>query len=162
MTNVNQGEYIIIPKSAGPLKTTGLATCSAISFTINNSHIFMAHIDALTNVLKIAKAIRTKFTSLNMSDIRVWYGDGINGYTSIETQKLIHQFASHLGIQIEPTKELDEDIIPCGDIVECRKCGSRSGTLKIIPHNFSCIYRLKAVIRIVGFMETVSSDGKCI
>lgn len=161
MTDVSQGQYKIIPKHMGPLKTAGLATCSAISFTINNSHIFMAHIDALTNVFQIAEVIRTKFTSLNISDIRVWYGDGINGYTSILTQKLILKFANDLGIQIEQIKELDEDIlqhVDRGGIVECKKCGSKSGTLKIIPHNFSCPYQIKAIIRNhVGFMETVSS-----
>jgi hypothetical protein len=160
MTDVNQGQYKIIPISTGPLKTAGLATCSAISFTINNSHIFMAHIDALTNVQHIANAIRSKFISMNISDIRVWYGDGINGYTSFLTQKLIHQFANDLGIQIEPTKEQDEDILQHvdRDIVECRKCGSKSGTLKIITHNFRCPYQIKAIIRNhVGFMETVYS-----
>jgi hypothetical protein len=160
MTDVNQGQYKIIPISTGPLKTAGLATCSAISFKINNSHIFMAHIDALTNVRHIVNAIRKQFTLLNISDIRVWYGDGINGYTSIETQKLIHEFASHLCIQIKPTKEQAEDILHHVDrgIVECRKCGSKSGTLKIITHNFSCPYHVKAIVRNhVGFMETVYS-----
>ena len=160
MTDVNQGQYKIIPISTGPLKTAGLATCSAISFTINNSHIFMAHIDALTNVRHIAEAIRSKFIPMNISDIRVWYGDGINGYTSILTQKLIHRFASQLSIQIEPTKEHAEDILHHvdRDIVECRKCGSKSGTLKIITHNFSCPYHVNAIIRNhVGFMETVYS-----
>jgi len=159
--DVNQGQYKIIPKSMGPLKTAGLATCSAISFTINNTHIFMAHIDALTNVQNIANSIRAKFNPLNTSDIRVWYGDGINGYTSILTQKLIHEFASHLSIQIEPTKEQDDDIVHHvdRDILECRNCGSKSGTLKIITHNFSCPYHLKAIIRNhVGFMETVSTS----
>jgi hypothetical protein len=161
MNHVGQGQYKIIHKSSGPLETAGLATCSAISFIINNSHIFMGHIDALTNVLQIAKAIRAKITPLNISDIRVWYGDGMNGYTSIVTQKLIQKFAHELGISIEPTKEDAADILHHADrdIVECRKCGSKSGTLKIITHNFSCPYRVKAIIRNVGFMETVSSSS---
>jgi hypothetical protein len=41
MNVVEQGTYKIIPKSNGSLKTSGLATCSAISFTINDCSVFM-------------------------------------------------------------------------------------------------------------------------
>jgi hypothetical protein len=158
MTEVSQGKYIIIPKSHGDLNTAGLATCSAIGFIINDSQKFMAHIDAKTNVDDIAQRIISQFgTPLHISDVKIWYGDGISHHTSEYTQKLIKRFTQILGIQIEPLKETDDDIIPHvnKDIVECRKCRSKSGTLKIIPHCYQCPYVNKVQIRTVGFMETV-------
>jgi hypothetical protein len=159
MTDVSQGKYIIIPKSHGNLNTAGLATCSAIGFIINDSRKFMAHIDAKTNVDKIAQNIILQFgISLDISNVKIWYGDGISHHTSEYTQKLIKRFTQILGIQIEPRKENDDDVIPHldKDIVECRKCRSKSGTLKIIPHRYQCPYVNKVEIRTVGFMETVS------
>lgn len=160
--SVSQGQYKIVHKTEGPLETAGLATCSAISFTINDSHIFMAHIDAKTNVDNIADKINAQFGTepLLISDVQIWYGDGFRKHTSEITQKLIKKFTHLLRIQIEPIKELAEDVIPHLDkgIVECRKCGSKSGTLQIIQHNYQCPYQLKEVrIRTVGFMETVYS-----
>ena len=137
MTDVSQGKYIIIPKLYGDLNTAGLATCSAIGFIINDSHKFMAHIDAKTNVDTIAQNIILQFgISLDISNVKIWYGDGISHHTSEYTQKLIKRFTNILGIQIEPLKESDDDVIPHldKDIVECRKCRAKSGTLKIISH----------------------------
>lgn len=159
MNYVSQGQYKILPKAGGPLETAGLATCSAIGFTVNDAHIFMAHIDAKTNVDAIAHKINAQFGTepLRISDVQIWYGDGLMQHTSQLTQKLIKKFAHLLRIQIEPIKELDEDVIHHLDkgIVECRKCGSKSGTLQIISHNYQCTYQLKVRIRTVGFMETV-------
>ena len=112
MNQVSQGQYKIIPKSEGPLETSGLATCSAISFIINETHTFMAHIDAKTNVDRISNKIISQFGShLQISDVQIWYGDGILEYTSELTQKLIKKFATQLGIKIEQTTEPDCDII---------------------------------------------------
>ena len=158
MTEVLQGDYCIIHKSHGDLNTSGLATCSAIGFIINDSHKFMAHLDAKTNVDAIAIKISSQFgPSLRISDVKIWYGDGISHHTSEYTQKLIKRFTQILGIQIEPRKENDDDVILHldKDIVECRKCRSKSGTLKIIPHCYQCPYVNKVQIRTVGFMETV-------
>ena len=159
MTEVSQGKYIINHKSLGHLQTSGLATCSAIGFNINDTYIFMAHIDAKTNVDTIAQNIILQFgTSLDISNVKIWYGDGISHHTSEYTQKLIKRFTNILRIQMEPLTENDDDVIPHldKDIVECRKCMAKSGTLKIIPHRYQCPYVNKVEIRTVGFMETVS------
>jgi hypothetical protein len=162
MNEVMQGQYKIVHKSDGPLETSGLSTCSAISFIINDSHTFMAHIDAITNIDLISNKIISQFGSsrLLISDVQIWYGDGIFEHTSELTQKLIKKFTTQLGIEIEPCKEPDHDIIThhSEGIIECRKCGSKSGTLKIISHNYTCPYQHKVRIRYnVGFMETVFS-----
>ena len=158
MNSVSQGKYLVNHKSHGSLETSGLATCSAISFMINETYNFMAHIDAKTNVDKIAENITLQFGKpMNISNVKIWYGDGISGYTSSITQKLIDKFTRLLDIDIYPKKEDTADIIKHNDIVECRKCGSRSGTLKIITHNHNCEYTFRVLIRKVGFMETVYS-----
>jgi len=158
MNSVSQGKYLINHKSHGSLETSGLATCSAISFMINDTYNFMAHIDAKTNVDKIAENITLQFGKpMTITNVKIWYGDGISGYTSSITEKLIDKFTRLLDIEIYPKKEDPADIIKHHDIVECRKCGSRSGTLKIITHNHNCEYTFKVLIRKVGFMETVYS-----
>jgi hypothetical protein len=55
---VLHGTYKIIHKYIGPLITSGLATCSAMRFTVNDEDIFMTHIDAKTNVVKIVNDIK--------------------------------------------------------------------------------------------------------
>lgn len=157
---VKQGKYKLINKNMGSLVTSGLATCSAISFIINQTDVFMAHIDAKTNVVLIANMIKSKYKStIYYSDIKIWYGDGIYQSSSIVTQKLIANLVDLLGIDIKPIKESYEDIIEHlpQNIVECKFCGSKSGTLKIITHHFNCKYNFNISIRNVGFMETVYS-----
>jgi hypothetical protein len=58
MNYVQQGSYKILHKSCGPLITSGLATCSAMSFTVNDEDIFMTHIDAKTDVIKMLNDIK--------------------------------------------------------------------------------------------------------
>jgi hypothetical protein len=157
---VKQGKYKIINKNMGCLFTSGLATCSAISFIINHTDVFMAHIDAKTNVVHIANMIKSKYNStIYYSDIKIWYGDGIYQSSSIVTQKLIANLVDLLGIDIKPIKERYEDIIEhlTQNIVECKLCGSKSGSLKIITHHFNCKYHFNISIRNAGFMETVYS-----
>ena len=108
---VEQGAYKIIPKSSGPLETSGLATCSAISFTMNDSSIFMAHIDALTNVEMIAAKLNSSYQPIQFTNVKIWYGDGFGSATSHHTQKKIAQFATLIGLQLEPSKEDPDDII---------------------------------------------------
>ena len=87
---VEQGTYKIRHKSLGPLITGGLAPCSAISFTINDNDIFMTHIDANTDVIKIAKDIQKLYPSkLQISNVKIWYGTGFGQHRSEITQKLI-------------------------------------------------------------------------
>lgn len=158
MNSVSQGKYKILNKEMGPLETSGLATCSAISFMINNTYNFMAHIDANTDVDNIVKDICKIFVdTLQITNVKIYYGDGFGGYTSEHTKKLIHKFTKLLNIDIYPKPENPEDIIPIDDIIQCRKCGSKSGTLKIITHNYDCPYAFKVLIRQTGFMETVYS-----
>lgn len=156
---VEQGTYKIIPKSSGPLQTSGLATCSAISFTINDSSIFMAHIDALTNVEMIAAKLDSSYQPIEFSNVKIWYGNGFGSTTSHHTQKKIAQFALLIGLKIEPPKEHPDDIISHNseDIVQCRKCMAKSGTLKIIGHRYQCPYSHSAQVHHPGFMETVHS-----
>ena len=156
---VEQGTYKIIPKSIGPLETSGLATCSAISFTINNSSIFMAHIDALTNIEMIAAKLNSSHQPIEFSNVKIWYGDGFGCATSHHTQKKIAQFATLIGLKLEPSKEDPHDIIShdSEDIVQCRKCMAKSGTLKIIGHRYQCPYSHPIQVCHPGFMETVYS-----
>lgn len=157
---VEQGQYSIINKREGSLATSGLATCSAISFIINDIDIFMAHIDAKTDVNIIANHIKTKYAEpIDYTHVKIWYGDGICGASSEITQKLIAKLANLLGISIIPIKEDYIDIISHfkQNIIECKLCKSKSGTMKIITHNFNCRYNFKILIRTVGFMETVHS-----
>ena len=79
---VDQGSYKIVDKSYGNLITSGLATCSAISFIINSSDIFMVHIDAKTDVMKISKNIHKLYPILEISNVKIWYGSGFGGYIS--------------------------------------------------------------------------------
>ena len=65
--HVEQGSYKIIPKSIGPLETSGLATCSAISFTMNDTSIFMTHIDALTNIEMIAAKLNSSYQPIQLA-----------------------------------------------------------------------------------------------
>ena len=156
--DVAQGKYKIIPKELGPLHTSGLATCSAIGFRINNIDTFLAHIDANTDVIGIANQIHKIYNQpIEYSDINIWYGSGML-VSSEHTQKLIRKFTILIGIDIDPKKELDDDLIPdvYKDIVECRLCKAKSGTLKIIPHCYTCKYAHNIIIRTVGFMDTVS------
>lgn len=156
---VEQGTYKIIPKSIGPLETSGLATCSAISFTINHSSVFMAHIDARTDVEIIATKLNSSYHPIEFSNVKIWYGDGFGSTTSHHTQKRIAQFASLIGLKIEPLKEHPDDIISHNseDIVQCRKCMVKSGTLKIIGHRYQCPYSHPVQVSHPGFMETVYS-----
>ena len=156
---VEQGAYKIIPKSSGPLETSGLATCSAISFTMNDSSIFMAHIDALTNVEMIAAKLNSSYQPIQFTNVKIWYGDGFGSATSHHTQKKIAQFATRIGLKTEPFKEDPDDIIIHSkeDIVQCRKCMAKSGTLKIIGHRYQCPYSHPIQVRHPGFMETVYS-----
>jgi hypothetical protein len=155
---VEQGTYKIIPKSIGPLETSGLATCSAISFTINDSSIFMAHIDALTNVEIIATKL-SSYQPIQFTNLKIWYGDGFSSATSHHTQKKIAQFATLIGLKTEPLKEDPNDIIIHANegIVQCRKCTAKSGTLKIIGHRYQCPYSHSVQVSHPGFMETVHS-----
>jgi hypothetical protein len=157
--HVEQGTYKIIPKSVGPLETSGLATCSAISFTINDSSIFMAHIDALTNVEIIATKLSSSYQPIQFTNVKIWYGDGFGSVTSHHTQKKITQFAALIGLKIESCKEHPDDIISHNseDIIQCRKCMAKSGTLKIISHRYQCPYSHPIQVRHPGFMETVYS-----
>jgi hypothetical protein len=160
MNYVEQGKYKILNKNMGSLSTSGLATCSAISFIINNIDTFMAHIDAKTDVNAIANNIKSKYNEpIHYDNIKIWYGDGILGSTSDLTRKLIEKFTTILGIQITPIKEAKNDIIHHieENIVQCNLCKSKSGTLKIIPHHYHCKYSCKTIIRNVGFMEEVHS-----
>jgi len=158
---VEQGTYKIIPKSSGPLETSGLATCSAISFTINDSSVFMSHIDALTNIEMIASKLNSSYQPIQFTNVKIWYGDGFGSTTSHHTQKKIAQFASLIGLQIKPPKEHPNDIISLNneDIIQCRKCMAKSGTLKIIEHRYQCPYSHTIQIHHPGFMETVYSSG---
>ena len=158
MNSVSQGKYKILNKEMGPLETSGLATCSAISFMINDTYNFMAHIDANTDVDNIVKDICKIFIdTLQITNVKIYYGDGFGGYTSRHTKNLIHKFTKLLNIDIYPKPENPEDIIQLDDIIQCRKCGSKSGTLKIITHNYDCLYAFKVLIRKTGFMEIVYS-----
>lgn len=158
MNSVYQGKYKILNKEMGPLETSGLATCSAISFMINNTYNFMAHIDANTDIDAIVDSIYRKFDkSLQITNVKIYYGDGFGVYTSRHTEKLIHKFTKLLNIDIYPKQENPEDIIPFDDIIQCSKCGSKSGTLKIITHKYDCPYSFKVLICKTGFMETVYS-----
>ena len=158
MNSVSQGKYKILNKEMGPLETSGLATCSAISFMINDTYNFMAHIDANTDVDNIVKDICKIFVdTLQITNVKIYYGDGFGGHTSELTTKLIQKFTTLLNIDIYPKPENREDIINIGEIVQCRKCGAKSGTLKIITHNHYCQYSFKVLIRKTGFMETVYS-----
>ena len=157
---VSQDNYKIIDISEGSLFTSGLATCSAISFIINNTSLFMAHFDAKTNIYIIAKKIIEIYKSpIHFTSVKIWYGDGFGSVTSYHTQQLINRFTEILGICIKPIKEAKEDIIHHLDldIIQCRICKSKSGTLKIIPHYYICTYNNNIQISNVGFMETVYS-----
>jgi hypothetical protein len=157
--HVEQGTYKIIPKSIGPLETSGLATCSAISFTINDNSIFMAHIDALTNVEMIAAKLSSSYQPIQFTNVKIWYGNGFGSATSHHTQKKIAQFATLIGLKLVPPKEHPDDIISHSneDIVQCRKCMAKSGTLKIIGHRYQCPYSHTIQVSHPGFMETVYS-----
>ena len=160
MNYVEQGKYKIISKNMGSLSTSGLATCSAISFIINNKDVFMAHIDAKTNVFVIANNIKSKYNEpIYYDNVKIWYGDGIFQSTSDITRKLIEKFTNILGIQINPIKENENDIIHHlhENIIQCNLCKSKSGSLKIISHNYDCQYSFKITVRTVGFMEEVHS-----
>ena len=157
---VKQGKYKIINKSMGSLVTSGLATCSAISFVINQTDVFMAHIDAKTDVILIANYIKSKYKEpIHYDYIMIWYGDGIYQTSSELTQKLIAQFTNILGIPIKSITDSDDDIIHHlqENIIQCKLCKSKSGTLKIITHNFNCKYSFKTIIKTVGFMTEVHS-----
>jgi len=160
---VEQGTYKIRHKSFGPLTTGGLATCSAISFTINYNDIFMAHIDAKTDVIKIANDIKKLYpTSLEFTHVKIWYGGGMGANDSTITQKLIHIFTHNLAINITTFKESSHDIIQLhnqqnNQIIQCRLCNAQSGTLLIIPHYYNCQYNNPVQINHVGFMDTVTS-----
>lgn len=156
---VEQGTYKIIPKSSGPLKTSGLATCSAISFTMNDSSVFMAHIDALTNVEMITAKLISSYQPIQFTNVKIWYGDGFGSATSHHTQKKIAQFTTLIGLKLESPKEHPDDIISYNseDIVQCRKCMAKSGTLKIIGHRYQCPYSHSVQVSHPGFMETVYS-----
>ena len=158
MNSVSQGNYKITHKSLGSLQTSGLATCSAISFLINDTYNFMAHIDANTEIDQIVKNIFKKFgQTLKISNVKIYYGDGFGVYTSEHTEKLIHKFTKLLNIDIYPKKESADDILNIDSIIQCKKCGAKSGTLKIITHNYDCQYSFKVLICKTGFMETVYS-----
>ena len=158
---VEQGTYKIRDKSLGPLITGGLATCSAISLTINHNDIFMTHIDAKTDVIKIAKDIKQLYPELlQFTNIKIWYGGGMGVNDSTITQKLIGTLTQHLAINITPFKESSQDIIihtQNNQIIQCRICNAQSGTALIIPHCFNCKYSHPVQIYHVGFMDTVSS-----
>jgi hypothetical protein len=157
---VKQGTYKIINKSMGSLVTSGLATCSAISFIINQIDVFMAHIDAKTDVTIIANDIKSKYKEpIHYEYVKIWYGDGIYQTSSEFTQKLIAQFTNILGIPIKPIIENDDDINHDyqENIIQCKLCKSKSGTLKIIPHYYSCKYSCKTIIQTVGFMTEVNT-----
>jgi hypothetical protein len=160
-THVQQGTYIIRHKGIGHLHTAGLATCSALSFTINMTDIFMTHIDAKTDVVKIANDIKKLYPkSLEFSNVKIWYGGGMGAQDSQLTQKLIGILTENLGINILPIKENSQDIIEhtIEGVIQCRACNAKSGTLKIIPHCYNCKYNNPAQINYVGFMDTVSSS----
>ena len=109
---VEQGTYKFRDKSLGPLITGGLATCSAISLTINDNDIFMTHIDAKTDVIKIAKDIKQLYPDLlQFTNVKIWYGGGMGVNDSTITQKLIGTLTQHLAINITPFKESSQDII---------------------------------------------------
>jgi hypothetical protein len=110
----------------------------------------MAHFDAKTNVDIIAKKI-IEIYPIYFTSVKIWYGDGFGGVSSHHTQQLINSFTKILGICIKPIKETEEDII------QCRICKSKSGTLKIIPHYYICKYNNNTHTSNVGFMETVYS-----
>lgn len=160
---VKQGTYKIRNKSIGPLITAGLATCSAISFTINDTDIFMTHIDAKTDVFKIAYDIKLLYPSkLQISNVKIWYGSSFGQHDSTITQKLIYTLTHNLGINIAPFKENSQDIIQQhnqqnNQIRQCRICNAQSGTALIIPHSFNCKYNNPVQIYQVGFMDTISS-----
>ena len=155
---VQQGTYKIRHKSLGPLITGGLATCSAISFTINDKDIFMTHIDAKTDVLKIANDIKLLYPDLlQFTNVTIWYGGGMGVNDSTITQKLIGTLTQHLAINITPFKESSQDIIIHTQIIQCRICNAQSGTALIIPHSFNCKYNNPVQIYHVGFMDNVSS-----
>jgi len=158
---VQQGSYKILHKSCGPLITSGLATCSAMSFTVNDEDIFMTHIDGKTNVVKMLNDIKKLYPSkLQISNVKIWYGAGFGNNDSIITQKLIITLTQNLGINILPIKETRHDIIEHLDqgIIECRACNAKSGTLKIIPHCYNCKYNNPVQITYAGFMDTVCSS----
>ena len=159
-SDVQQGSYRIRHKSLGDLRTGGLATCSAVSFLINYTDIFMTHIDAKTDVVKIANDIKNLYPkSLEFSNIKIWYGGGMGAHDSQLTQKLIGILTENLGINILPIKENSQDIIEhtFENVIQCRACNAKSGTLKIIPHCYNCKYNNPVQITHVGFMDTVSS-----
>ena len=67
--------------------------------------------------------------------------------------------SAYLGINILPIKEDKYHIIEHKDknIIQCRICHSKSGTLHIISHCYNCVYNNPVQIAYVGFMDTVSS-----
>ena len=159
---VAQGNYKIIPKSNLPLYTSGLATCSAISFTMNDVVSFMAHIDAKTNVDTIANKIISIYAQekpIEFTNVKVWYGNGLGTTTTYHSKQLVDKFAILIGLNLVPPKEQPADIIVIteneNNIIQCRQCMGKSGTLLIICHNYNCKYAHQIQIFTPGFMDTV-------
>ena len=78
---------------------------------MNDSSIFMAHIDALTNIEMIVAKLNSSYQPIQFTNVKIWYGDGFGNTTSHHTQKKIAQFATLVGLKIEPPKEHPDDII---------------------------------------------------
>ena len=118
----------------------------------------MSHIDAKTDVRKIAKDIKQLYPDLlQISNVKIWYGSSFGQHDSTITQKLILTFTQHLDINITTFKENIQDIIQHNTIIQCRICKAQSGSLLIIPHYYNCQYNNPVQIYHVGFMDNVSS-----
>lgn len=152
--NVKQGSFRIDNNTI--LKTTGLATCSALSMIIGK-YKFLAHIDATTYIkpiiIEINKYLKLQeLTSDDISDITIYKGDGLGISDADYSYNLIKNLLMNI-----PIVQMDSyDIVDLGNIIQCNKCKSISGTLKIITHYKGCTSKEKVEIRNVKFWDTIT------
>ena len=152
--NVKQGSFRIDNNTI--LKTTGLATCSALSMIIGK-YKFLAHIDATTYIkpiiIEINKYLKLQeLTPNEITDIIIYKGDGIGISDSEYSYNIIKNLLMNI-----PIAQMDNyDIIDLGNIIQCNKCKSISGTLKIITHYKECTSKGKVEIKKVNYWDTIT------
>jgi hypothetical protein len=96
---VNQGKFKIIGEKNGPLKTSGLATCSGLAMKIGTKR-FLAHLDAVTKIKPIIEAIQKEIDSegIRPKYIIIYAGGGFANSTSEYTVKMAYDICKQLGI----------------------------------------------------------------
>ena len=152
--NVKQGTFRIDNNTI--LKTTGLATCSALSMTIGK-YKFLAHIDANTYlkpmIIEINKYLNLQeLTPNDITNIIIYKGDGLGINNSEFTYNLIKNLLMNI-----PIVQLDDyDITDFGNKIQCNKCKDMSGTLKILTHYKNCPSKRRITIQNVNFWEVVA------